>query len=316
MSKVKQAYAKYKKFKDPCDKFQEYFDLANRLLDEDKRDAAIYEQSFKALMSAGEKILGRSISSHPYFKYHEQHFKVLWSTVEARSTVDNARASLDKAVKIVAQVRNEAYGIKKYYREYNNLHDKIASKLRGEPYGWHAYVKSLRRQRFSGMSKEDVAQECYDVMELVTKMLYTVSPEVKRIRQIANQVLLEYAAVVGYGRMIHSLMGDYLKKVHGLINSGKTVNVVLGRGEIRRRQWEQAKGLGISGGSRKTKDRRDPTHAAGEAIKVARRCASDWTDFGERSKTLSILMVNIPGGGEFPWDLARRQGIRVPGFEY
>ena len=315
-AKYDKVKVQYDNVRGKYDKFKEYYDLVNNLLNEDTRGSTIAQESVNMAIKLGERMMGRTLANHPYFKYHEQHLKMLWSAIEAADTAANARAALEEAIEMVDRVRKESQALsRKYNPKYAHLRARVASKVSGHPFYWHKYLRDLSRYRFDHSNRQDIYHECYFVMtEKVVPMMYALTPEIAEIKKSANTVLIEYGAVMAYSRSIQVLADKYRNKVSGLQDSGKSIGVVMGKGEERRRNLEKASALG-NPRSKANQARLDPVKAARDAMKTARRCASDWMFFAELARGIHILMVGVPGGAMFPWEMAARMGIRVPGFK-
>jgi tetratricopeptide (TPR) repeat protein len=92
--KAKDAYAKYKKYK----KAKGYYETIKKIIDEDTRSSEVFKLGVKALTKLGDKVVGQSISKHPYFAYHKIHLEALGKALTASDTHRNAMDALRKAI--------------------------------------------------------------------------------------------------------------------------------------------------------------------------------------------------------------------------
>jgi hypothetical protein len=75
--------SKFVKSSDKIRKAYQYFREIQNAFDETKRDGAIFKIGIKASIDLAGKLLGTSISTHPYYVYHKVHFEVLASVLNA-----------------------------------------------------------------------------------------------------------------------------------------------------------------------------------------------------------------------------------------
>jgi len=306
-------HRKYSKIRGTANKFNEYFNLINDLLDADKRDVALYQQGFKWLLTAGEKLLGCKLSEHPVLGLHKAHLAVLWRVFGAWNEQKNTRRMIETAIGLVEQVHAGSQQFaKKYGTEQKRLTDRIESKLKGKPFYWNTYVQDLRRHGFSNSSREDIIEECHFISrERVPAMWTAISTEVKELQNLTRCALVEYAAIAAYCSTISSLVCKYDGRVANMRRSKSTVHAIAGGTLMKERLLDQVPN-GSDARSRATRARQDPAKAARNAAEIAQRCVDRLVWTAERSKTLHILGHGIPGGVVFPWDIAKRRGINVP----
>lgn len=91
---AKQAYNVFKKGK----KAYSYYKLVKETLDVDTRSGASLKLGVKLAADITGKILGRSITLHPYFTYHKAHIAALADALNASSNYDRAIEAFNKAV--------------------------------------------------------------------------------------------------------------------------------------------------------------------------------------------------------------------------
>jgi len=310
------SFKKYTKIRGAANKFNEYFNLINDLMDDDKRDVALYQQGFKGLLKAGEKMLGCKLSNHPVLELHKAHFAVLWQVFGAWNQQKNTRQMMETAIGLVEQVHEVSRQFaRKYGAEHRRLTNRIASKLKGEPFYWNMYVQDLRHHGFGSSSREAIIDECHFISrERVPAMWTAISIEVKELQNLTRGALVDFAAIAVYCSTISSLVCKYNGRVANMRRSKSTPHGIAGGTLMKERMLDQVPS-GSDARSRASRARQDPAKAARHAAEVAQRCVNRLVWTAEKSKTLHILGIGIPGGVVFPWDIAKRRGINVPMLE-
>jgi hypothetical protein len=100
------------------------------LMDEYKRPGTVASLTFEAMKAAIEKIVG-SIGSHPFLKYHEFHFKLLFDTINAISAGQRVNQNMDAAYQIAERIKNESFSCLKPYRDdqekFNDFKSSMSS---------------------------------------------------------------------------------------------------------------------------------------------------------------------------------------------
>ena len=92
--KAKSAYKRYKTFK----KARDYYSIAKKILDEDARPEGLFKLGLKGLLALGEKAIGASLTSHPYYTFHKAHLEALGNALTAVQTHENAMKALHTAI--------------------------------------------------------------------------------------------------------------------------------------------------------------------------------------------------------------------------
>lgn len=93
-SQAAEAYRRYKTGK----KAYDYYKLAKGALDEDSRSGSLFKAGIKVTADVAKRVLGTSISSHPYFTYHKVHFEALAQALNASEMKDMATSAFNRAV--------------------------------------------------------------------------------------------------------------------------------------------------------------------------------------------------------------------------
>lgn len=95
VARGKDAYPKYKQGK----KARDYWKLVRGAVDEDTRRGSLMKLGIKVTIDIASKLLGSSLSSHPYFKFHKVHLDVLASALNATGTKELAEQAFHDAIK-------------------------------------------------------------------------------------------------------------------------------------------------------------------------------------------------------------------------
>ncbi|MDQ8160522.1 MAG: hypothetical protein P3C12_14045 [Gemmatimonadota bacterium] len=69
---------------------KEYCELANNALDDDLRSGALFKLGVRATTMLAERLLGLTLTSHPYYVLHREHFEVLVKALNASAAGENA----------------------------------------------------------------------------------------------------------------------------------------------------------------------------------------------------------------------------------
>lgn len=116
-SRAADAYKTYKKGK----KAYDYYKLVKATVDEDTRSGALFKLGIKFSMDVMGKVIGTSLTSHPYFTYHKAHIEVLVQALNATSMKDHAVEALSKAVSSADSAANLSSTLGGYRERLNAL---------------------------------------------------------------------------------------------------------------------------------------------------------------------------------------------------
>jgi hypothetical protein len=116
-SRAAEAYRAYKKGK----KAYDYYKLVKATVDEDTRTGALFKLGIKFSVDVIGKVIGTSLTSHPYFTYHKVHIEVLVQALNATSMKDHAVEALSKAVASADSASDLAHTLGGYKDRKNAL---------------------------------------------------------------------------------------------------------------------------------------------------------------------------------------------------
>lgn len=123
------AYDKYKQGKKVYKsgkKATDYLKLARGAFDEDTRSGSLLKLGIKASLDVGSKLLGSSLTSHPYFTYHKVHIEALAAAVNVSDVKANAEAALENAIKASDSSQHLAGQMSSYESRRKMLADRFA----------------------------------------------------------------------------------------------------------------------------------------------------------------------------------------------
>ena len=86
-------------------KSYQYFREIQKLFDDKTRDGALFKIGIKASIDIAGKLLGTSLTTHPYYVYHKIHFEVLATVLNAHS---NHKAAIEAYRKAVTAADSQA----------------------------------------------------------------------------------------------------------------------------------------------------------------------------------------------------------------
>jgi hypothetical protein len=100
-------------------KVYSYYKLVKASFDEDTRSGSLLKLGIKASMEVAKQLLGRSLSTHPYFTYHKAHFEALAQALNAMEMKDMALDAFKRAVD-AADSTSHVAGVLGKYRDRSN----------------------------------------------------------------------------------------------------------------------------------------------------------------------------------------------------
>lgn len=116
-SGARDSYAAFKKGK----KAYDYYKLVKSTLDEDTRSGALFKLGLKFSVDVIGKLIGTSLTSHPYFTYHKAHIELLVQALNATETKAHAIDALSKAISAADSANTLAQTLGTYTERKNAL---------------------------------------------------------------------------------------------------------------------------------------------------------------------------------------------------
>jgi hypothetical protein len=233
--KAKAAYRHYKTAKEHWDRYEtvkEYYDMAMAALDEDTRSGALAKGGLKVSTAIAERLLGASLTSHPYFALHKAHFEVLATALDASSTHENARNALSLAVAAADRTARIKGILEGFMQRRNGLLFawqwglcgllEMHEDYRRDPANAHAAVRSV------GLTPDTLARQAEaDLASWRSNWVLLV--------QEATQLSLMVGAE---GRVAKQAIARYEEKMRKL-EQGTLLGAVAAGGLKQERQWEE-----------------------------------------------------------------------------
>jgi hypothetical protein len=115
--KAADAYALYKKAKKATD----YSKLVKQAVDEETRPGALLKLGIKGMLDVAGKMLGTSLTSHPYFTYHKAHIEALALALNASSGHAKALEALNQAIRSADASQSLTKTLADYHFRKNTL---------------------------------------------------------------------------------------------------------------------------------------------------------------------------------------------------
>lgn len=228
--KAKAAYDRVKKLK----KVKEYYETAKKLIDEDTRDGELFKQGIKAMMKLGEKVVGTSLSSHPYFKFHKVHLEALAGALNASAMHEKAMDSLKVAIEAADGAEALAKSLEDFGHRKNALKLVYAVKLL--PY--------LQTQRDISAGNREVLAEFQSAGGTQSQLDSTIGNNLYEFRAVAAELYVDAADLLAMveleARAAAEAHRRYTEKVKKLQESKKSIDRVAGYGAEYKRQLEWA----------------------------------------------------------------------------
>jgi hypothetical protein len=228
----KAAYERYKQAKS-AKKAKELFESVKKVLDEDSRSGELVKLSIKYGAKAVEKIIGASISKHPYFTYHKAHIEALVAVLNASDTHANAMKALHDAV----ESADAAEALTKSL-------DALTGRKKALLWEYHFYLAgNLHILSDLSHAPSQAADELKDVGQTADSMRTSVEADMYAWRAKACELYFDasdqYAMADVEYRAAAAAMARYDAKLKKLDKSTKSIDRIAQYATIRDRQYEE-----------------------------------------------------------------------------
>lgn len=221
------------RYKDIKEKAEGYVQTIKNLLDEDMRAGELFNLGLSGLMKLGEKALGESLSSHPYFEYHKQHLEALVSALNASSTHNNAMRQLDTAL----QSASAAETLARTLDAYTNR--KRAAKLR------YLYLDGrlrLLRESAANPNSPEVLKHLEETGLTGISIGNVMAEEVAAWRAEIGRLFFDAVGLLAMVeveyRAAAAAMKSFNEKMQRLQQSDKNIDKVAGKALEQKQMWE------------------------------------------------------------------------------
>jgi len=289
------------KFKKKYGEYKELFELGEKLVNPDTRDATIFKEALKIMLKKAGKLIGQNLMKSPYYVLNQKGLEALFEAITAMDTINNARQlvadgedALDKLTPKVADFRTH------YRDKHTEYYDAIKTQF--DKLGWRGYLQEINMDRFWKDTRAEAEDEINNALQMAQALLTNIRPIVDKIFITAPTFIADYAALAAAGGSIVASEKTAEAKVAKLAGSKSTISGTFGKAEQSRQQTERAlaglynkKSGGKSLAARVTELFNDsPSYVV-----------RDWNDIVYWCSTELVLQIGVPGGGgwELPWNL-------------
>ena len=299
-------YEKGHEYQEQFEKYRGYYERLMRLVEEDSRTGAIFNEGLGLAKKLVQEILGEDLAEHPYFALHKKHFEILTKFLDASATYENAKKYRNEAVEIseTVQIWARRYAAR-LSRNQNELERRIQRKLR--QWKWYDHYRR-KAYMFEGMDKAQALAYLRDIDRLIKFLLRELDPE----RLEAEAAYIEVLAVATRLRIdierCREAMRKYWEKVeklkqggtigqlfHGILNREEEIEQIDRAAELRdENTWSV------------------PVRAAREGFHDLESEICDvggFAGFVARCFSNDILLIRAEFGAKWPWELADESGV-------
>ena len=226
-TKAADAYQKYKTAK----KAYDYYKLARGALDEDTRSGSLFKLGIKVTTDVAKRVLGTSITSHPYFTYHKVHFEALAQALDAVEMKDMATNAFNRAVSAADSTSSVTTVLQTFTHRRNALNVFWAMNL-AEPINIRA--RSRTNPTAAAAEMKDVGFTPQTMDKFIEDNLYSWRASWSELCADGLELLL---MVDAEARIAEAAMARYTAKVKKLTEGGSAFGRIAGFAAERDRQW-------------------------------------------------------------------------------
>src|SRR5215468_4702456 len=90
-------------------------------VNEETRPGALMKLGIRGMLEVAGKVMGTSLTSHPYFTYHKIHLEVLAQSLNASSNHDMALEALNRAIRSADAAAALSQALTDYQSSKNGL---------------------------------------------------------------------------------------------------------------------------------------------------------------------------------------------------
>ncbi len=102
-------------------KIRDYGKLVKAAVDDNTRSGALLKLGIKSLIDIAGKVIGTSLTTHPYYTIHKAHLEALAQALNASSNFDSAEAALNRAIRSADASASLAKALGEYEFRKNGL---------------------------------------------------------------------------------------------------------------------------------------------------------------------------------------------------
>jgi hypothetical protein len=321
---------KWKKYYDKAKKIKDYYERAKKLIDPETRPLALFDELFNLAVGKLVDLFGKGIKDHPFFKYHETHFKVLRQALKDVGTLDAAENALEAAEETVAKMQKESHKIfeegqrsakgREHLKGYDRIkeirlsiwnqvqrksYDVLGVDIHGKGLLWHEYLLQLKWEIMEDslgphdtMSHDDLQEEI-DVIqnEFIPGFMDWIESDCDRAVDIALELAGRLAVLSAYMVAVERYLDVYEKKLKELAKSSAIGEIMADN----KRKEEQLRFKSLMpGADRVRKNAREIVQKGSGSKEVSR-----WIAFAAECRSGDILLYNPDWDLQWPWDTVK-----------
>lgn len=185
--KAAEAYGLFKKGK----KIRTYGKLVKEAVDEDTRPGALMKIGIRGMLDIAGKVLGKSLTSHPYFTYHKVHLEALAQAMNASSNRDQALAALNQAVRSADATEGLAKVLSSYQSRKTGLKLTYAAFIAG----------SINLLQDYGRRSPEAAQQLKDAGHTPESLKSTTEDSIDEWRAMWCELFVDSVELLAMGQV-------------------------------------------------------------------------------------------------------------------
>jgi len=226
-------YQKYEKIKGHYDTAKGYYISLNKILNEETRSEEYFKLGLKGLMKLGEKVVGKSLTNHPYYVFHKPHFEILGQALTATAKHDAALKAMSAAVASADATEALAKQISDY-KHAKNLRVLVYAQFMQHSlhllrnHGTRPAQVADQNRKKTGMSPDELRT-------LMDRYVYEWRAQVCELyfdsTELFVMVDIKYRAAVAAHK-------KYQGTIQKLQQSSKPIDRLAGYGAEQKRMWE------------------------------------------------------------------------------
>jgi len=227
-SKAEAAYKRYKTAK----KAYDYYKLAKGALDEDTRSGSLFKLGIKVTTDVASKVLGASISKHPYFTYHKAHFEALAMALDASAGKELANRAFNRAVEAADATADVTAALNTFTHRRNALSFEWSFTLAEA-----INIRGRYRKNPTAAAAEvrDMGLTPATLDSYIDKTLYEWRA---RWAELASDAMELYVMIDAEARIAEEAMTRYNAKVKKLTEGSSAMGRIAGYAAEQDRQWQ------------------------------------------------------------------------------
>jgi Asp-tRNA(Asn)/Glu-tRNA(Gln) amidotransferase A subunit family amidase len=213
-------------------KARDYYRLVKGTVEENERSGSLFKLGIKFSVDVLGKLLGRSVSWHPYFTYHKAHMEMLAQALNVSSISDAAWEALNRAISAADSIAALAGSLDSYEDRKNAL-----------VWDWMWSLKEpIRLVETYKTNPAGVSREIADSGQTPEQMAAYVDDYLDNWRARWAELCVDCFTLLGMVdaeyRMAEAAMARYNQKMQALRAKG-SLGTIAAAATQEKRDWEQ-----------------------------------------------------------------------------